>query len=215
MYHISSVRMLRPRSKLIQVPVNWSTRLFQMQCRAGRADREHRIMVSSDASTLRHRLTDVISAPPTPNLMSTGQPLSIPTSNFLGPAAADVMNVFPKDPFLIRGRKRPSAEHREEPPTSRLRRELSQEPTSQQNPYDGTQRLNQGSASEARFRPGDGGNRGGGEQAFEIPGVTTMISHVSLEYSRSHRALTGGLPISCHPINARHGSTGVTGNWSS
>lgn len=172
-------------------------------------------MVSSDASTLQHKPTDVISAPPTPNLMSTGQPLSVPSSNFSGPAVADAMNVFPKDPFLSRGRKRPSAEHREEPPTSRLRREISQEHTPQRNQYDGAQGVNQGSASEARFRPGDGGNRGGGEQAWEIPGVTTMISHVSLECSLSNRALNGGLPISCHPINARYGSTGATGNWSS
>ena len=123
---------------------------------------------------------DGIAASPLPSLMSTGQPLSIPISDRAGAAAIEAVKAFPKDPLSLRGRKRPSAEHREEPPTSRPRREISQEQAPQRNQYDGTQVLNQGSGSVARYRPGDVGNRGEGEHAWEIPGVTTMVTHVSL-----------------------------------
>lgn len=118
-------------------------------------------------------------AAPAPNLISTGQPLSIPQANLPG-VAGDAMNGFPKESFLSRGRKRPSAEHREEPPTSRLRREISQEQTPQRHQHDGAYGLNQGSASESRSRPGEVGHTSGVDQTWEIPGVTTIVTHVSL-----------------------------------
>jgi hypothetical protein len=118
-----------------------------------------------------------ITAPPPPNLMSTGQPLSIPPTTHSGATTADAMNSFPN---LARGRKRPSAEHREEPPTSRLRREITQEQTPQRYAHDDGHGMNQGPVWEARPRPVDAGNRGGVEQTSEIPGVTTMVTHVSL-----------------------------------
>jgi hypothetical protein len=110
-------------------------------------------------------------------LTSTGQPLPVPPLPQTTASAA----LLPKDMIESRGRKRPSGEHREEPPTSRLRREISTEQTPQR--YHHEEHVGHmqpaGPSSVSRPHIPDASDRGNSAQAWEIPGVTTLLSHVS------------------------------------
>lgn len=110
-------------------------------------------------------------------LTNTGQPLKAP------PLPQTTVNaaLHPKDMIESRGRKRPSAEHREEPPTSRLRREVSTEQTPQRYRHEENVGFMQhaGPSSVSRPQVGDAGDRSNTAQTWEIPGVTTLLSHVS------------------------------------
>lgn len=119
---------------------------------------------------------------PMPILTSTGQPLSAPP---LKPAATAV-NVssmaLASHAAELRGRKRPSAEHQEGPPTSRLRRGISQEQTPQRSvmPGNGPHEQIAGQLNTTRTLAADLAERRMAPQVVEIPGITTMMSHVSL-----------------------------------
>jgi hypothetical protein len=126
---------------------------------------------------LHMRMLTCIADLPPPMLTSTGQPLPVP------PLPQTTVNaaLLPKDLIESRGRKRPSGEHREEPPTSRLRREISTEQTPQR--YHHEEHVGHmqhaGPSSVSKLHVPDSGDRGNSAQAWEIPGVTTLLSHVS------------------------------------
>lgn len=113
---------------------------------------------------------------PPPMLTHTGQPLPIPP---LPQTNANVA-LLPRDMIESRGRKRPSGEHREEPPSSRLRREISTEEIPQRDRHEeNTGHLHAGPSSVSRPHVLDAGDRSHAARAWEIPGVTTLLSHVS------------------------------------
>jgi hypothetical protein len=86
-----------------------------------------------------------------------------------------------RDSADLRGRKRPSAEHREGPPTSRLRRDIGQDQTPQRNVVqeNGQHEHMAGQSNMMRIPAADMSERRMAPQVVEVPGITTVMSHVS------------------------------------